>query len=837
MSAKARHAEGSSPIADRLKNLPRGDWMAYREAAARYEAAWSGATPPPTIDDFLPSPSCEPMRSLLLIHLIKEEYEQRWGQGENFAIGRYFERFPELYPDRVAREELLAWEAKLRGSSSVMTAVRPLPSLPKGFRLVRELARGGMSRLFLIEDANGGTAVLKQIDPSRCGNTADLKRFENEIVLARDLAAKGVGVVPVFLAGEIDGQLYYTMPFCAGGSLRDRLVARRPQPLSPPDAAALVVALARIVQKLQEEQPSIVHRDIKPENILFLAEASNWNEPLIADLGLAKVLGQDGLTGSGAALGTWIYMSPEQVREPRAIDGRADVYALGVILYECLTGRLPFSGTTPLEIIHRIYHETPIDPSKLVESVPEPLNKVVRKCLEKESGHRYATARELADDLGRFLAGEPVQARRPGRVAKVRAWARWNPKEALAYAAAFGALVIGLVISVWSAIIAVKNAQSAESQAQIARREARRADDNASLINDALGRLVVRIGQDRRMQGAGITTFRNELLRDAVAMYSELAKSNPGQGTLGLGQALNNQTLLQYLLGDFSHAVESARRADVILSSLPRTFEARLALANTRKQLGVLGFSDGKLDEGLEQTKGAVVLYQSLVRERPDDQDVRFQLALATVNLGNFAMSRDPEGAIARYREALGLLAALQEEASSSPRIAEWQALTTSNLGLMLAQTGKPDAAIETQREAVAAAEQVTDEFLRVNALATCRNNLGEALEHADRPAEAEPVFRRALEDYQKVSARFPNDVNYRWDVAMVLTNLAAVIVAQDRHNEARKLIEESKKIFDDLAGKLGTNDEFQQHLTKHARVNEAIRKFQSSKSRQQPIR
>jgi tetratricopeptide (TPR) repeat protein len=807
--------------------------MAYRDAAARYEEAWSGAAQPPAIGDFLPSFGHQPLRSLLLIHLIKEEYERRRGQDAAFAMAGYFERFPELRHDPSALQELKSWEDQLTASAARDQKAIPPPKLPDGYRFLRELPGGGMSRLFLVENPGGGREVLKQIDPARSSNARDLRRFENEIDLARRLAAKGVGVVEVSLVGQVDGRLCYTMPYCAGGSLRDRLRERGGTPLDPLDAVRLVAALARTVQMLQEEQPPVVHRDLKPENVLFPAETSTWANALIADLGLAKVLGEEGLTSSATALGTWPYMAPEQVRESAQVDGRADVYALGVILYECLAGRRPFDGRTPPEIIHRIYHEAPVDPSKLVASVPVPLDKVVQKCLQKEAAHRYATARELADDLERFLGGGTVQARRPGRVAKVRSWARWNPKEALAYAAALGALVIGLVVSVWEAIIAVKSARSAESQAQTARREARRADDNARLINDRLGRLVIRIGQDRRMQAAGLTVFRNELLRDAVDMYGELAKRNPGEGTLGLGQALNNQTLLEFLLGQIPQAVETARHAESVLSALPPTFEARLALANARKQLGVLNFNAGRPDEGLEKTQEAVALYQSLVRERPDDQDVRFQLVLATVNLGNFAMSRDPDGAIGRYREALLMLAALRKGASISPHIAEWQAITTSNLGLVLAQTGKPEAAIAAQREAVAAAEQVTDEFLRVNALATCRNNLGEVLEHAKRPVEAELVFRLALDDYRKIAGRFPNDVDYRWGVAMALTNLAAVIVEQDRHEDARRLIEESKKIFNDLSGKLGKNSEFQEHLTKHARVSEVLRNYLNRKNLQ----
>ncbi len=564
--------------------------------------------------------------------------------------------------------------------------------------------------------------------------------------------------------------------------------------------------------------------------MLFAEENSDWAQPLIADLGLAKVLGQDGLTRSDAILGTWVHMAPEQVRGPRRVDGRVDIYALGVILYECLTAHRPFSGKVPVEIIHRIYNETPLDPSKLVATVPAALDEVVRKCLQKEPAHRYATARELADDLGRFLTGASVQARPPGRMAKLRSWAGRHRAEALAYAAAMAALVAGLLISTGSALVAIRNARDARSQAEIARREALRADDNAGLINRTLGRLVERPGRDRRIQAAGLTAFRKDLLEEAVAMYDDLGRRNSGQGTLGLGEALNNQSLLQYLLGEIPQAIISAGRAEALLAALPPAHESRLALANARRQMGVLDFAVGRPADGMKKTEEAVALYQALAGERPSDQDVRFQLALATTNLGNFVMGSEPNVAVARYREALDLIAALRKDAPANPRYTEWEARVRSNMGLILTETGKTEAAVATQREAVAAAGQISDEFLRLDALATCRNNLGEALESARRPAEAEPVFRQSLRDYQSLASHFPNAIDYRWGRSMVLTNIAAVVVQQDRPTEALGPVEESAKLFEDLSQALGSNAEFQQHRAKHARVHKTLRQQLNSK-------
>jgi tetratricopeptide (TPR) repeat protein len=828
MTELTRHGNPMGPIAERLELLPRADWIEYRNTAASFESAWSDADSPPQIDAFLPEPQRQPLRSLVLIHCIKEEYERRRAQEGGIEMTGYLERFPELRDDAFAVEALRSWEATLTVVTPTLAAAiaepEAPPVLPAGYRLIRELPRGGMSRLFLTEGPDGTREVLKQIDPSRQGIEADRRRFENEIKLAQDLAAKGIRVVPVSLVSRAGDQLAYTMPYCAGGSLRDRLKARGGAPLSAGEAAQLVVALSRTVQKLQEETPPIVHRDLKPENLLFREESTPLDQPLIADLGLAKVLGQSGPTQSGAALGTWVYMAPEQVQSPARVDGRADVYALGVILYECLTARRPFTGETAPEIIHRIYNETPVDPSKLVPTVPAPLDEVARKCLQKEPAHRYATARELAEDLERFLAGDSVDAHQPGRLAQLRSWARRYPKEATAYATALGALILGLVGSIWWAVAAAQNASRANVQAELALREARRADDNAAMINHALGGLVERIGRDPRLKAAGLTSFRKELLGETVGMYGELARRNAGTGTLGLGEAMNNQALLQFLLGDYPAAAESASRAESLLADLQTSYKARVALADAKRQLGVIHHFADRPEEGTTKTQEAISLYRALAEDQPSDQDIRFHLAVATVHLGNYAMGMDDPTAMKRYREALAILGTLRSEIPANPLYAEWEARTKSNLGLILLDHKKIDEAVTTQREAVATAEHVTDEFLRLSFLATCRNNLAEALEAAGRPGEAESVYRQSLAEYRELTRRYPEEVDYQWGVAMASTNVASLSHQRGERQETLRMLEESTTLYDRLVESLGKNRDFQRDRAKAVKLLETIR-------------
>jgi tetratricopeptide (TPR) repeat protein len=502
-------------------------------------------------------------------------------------------------------------------------------------------------------------------------------------------------------------------------------------------------------------------------------------------------------------------------------------------------------------------------PRQVDARIDRALEAICLKAMALKPEDRYGSSRLLADDIERWMADEPVTAWSEPISRRTRRWMQRNRTAVAAALVALGAGVVGLgavagvqarannaLLKANAATNAAfaetkqakkateaalaqseENGRRAESNAQTARHEAQRADDNAGLINGALGGLVQRVGADPRLQTAGLTAFREELLRDVVGMYDELSRRNPREGTLGLGQALNNLALVRYLLGEFSQAIASQIRGEAVLAALPPNYETRLALANARKQLGVVYHFAGKPAEGLLKSQEAVLLYQALLRERPSDQFARFELARATAHLGNFAMGSDPNAAVARYREALTLIGALRSESPTNPRYADWEARTRSNLGLILQQTGKTEDAVAMQRRAVAVAEQVVDEFLRVDALANCRNNLAESLEQAKRPSEAETIFRLALKDYRTLADRFPDDVDHRWGVAMVLTNLAAVVLQQDRPKDALALIEESGKIFDNLKKALGANVDFQQQLEKHSRLRGAIQQKLDAKN------
>ncbi len=330
-----------------------------------------------------------------------------------------------LYKDGLGNPQI---PEKLRGKRRVHGArvtIRSMPMLMDfgDYELLEQIGRGGQGVVFRARQKSLNRIVaLKVIGLGQWATEAHLKRFRREAEAAA--ALEHPGIVPIHEVGERDGSCYFSMKFVEGGQLDE--VARR-EPMSIRRAAELITKVARTVRYAHEH--GILHRDIKPGNILLDAKG----EPHLTDFGLARLVETEStVTRTLEVLGTPSYMAPEQaVGNNEAISSVTDVYGLGAVFYQLLTGQPPFAGGTTYETIRLLCDVEPRNPRALNPKVDRDLSTICLKCLEKNPKRRYSSALALAEDLERWLRHEPIQARHTGVFARGKKWVQRNPTSAL----------------------------------------------------------------------------------------------------------------------------------------------------------------------------------------------------------------------------------------------------------------------------------------------------------------------------------------------------------------------------------------------------------------------
>ncbi len=371
------------------------------------------------------------------------------------------------------------------GTAAAVLGLTPRPTQTiqyfGDYQLIQEIARGGMGVVFAARQVSLNRVVaVKRMLETALATPEQVRRFRAEAEAAASL--RHPHIVGIFEIGEHEGQHYFSMEYIEGRNLAELV---RDGPLAPRRAAELLRTIAAAVDYAHGH--GILHRDLKPSNVIV----DEHDQPHLTDFGLAKLLtGDKDLTLSGQALGTPSYMSPEQGAGQRATIGPgSDVYSLGAVLYHLLTGRPPFVAESPMETLRQAKEVEPVAPCALNASVPPDLETICLKCLAKQSARRYATAKELADDLERFLRGEPIHARPVTHLE--RAW-RWCHREP-ALAGAIGAVALALVVVPVVTSIAARRIQSArghelqerqraERLAQAERARQQRAEQHAALV-------------------------------------------------------------------------------------------------------------------------------------------------------------------------------------------------------------------------------------------------------------------------------------------------------------------------------------------------------------------
>ncbi len=466
-----------------------------------------------------------------------------------------------LYPDLAA--ELAAFFTDEEGLGPLLTPLRQLTAAPApvpthlgDYEVLEEIGRGGMGVVYRARQGSLNRLVaVKLLRDRALASPAERDRFRREAESAAHLDHPHIA--PVYEVGEHAGQLYFSMKLIDGKSLAQHLSESRPLGSGGADRSLTVAALkdqrgaARLVTTVARavhhaHQRGVLHRDLKPGNILL----DEQGVPYVTDFGLAKRLEGDGrLTQSGAIVGTPEYLAPEQAQADSRLTIAADVYSLGVVLYELLTGRVPFRGNDVLQTLRQVVEQEPAPVRKFAPEVDRDLETVCLKCLAKDPGRRYGSAEALAEDLERWRAGVPIAARPAGRLERIWRWCRRKPAQAGLAAALLLLAIFTVVAPTVSLVLLRAEKERGDEEAAIAKAV------NDFWLNDVLGQA------DIANQPAGAERDKNITVRDLLDRAAERIDAR-FQGRERTEAAIRRTLGMTYrALGEYPQAHKHLERA------------------------------------------------------------------------------------------------------------------------------------------------------------------------------------------------------------------------------------------------------------------------------------
>lgn len=447
----------------------------------------------PRIEDFLKNDLQKEDLQCLFEELLLIERDQRLESGHSCERHQYLSRFPEFTEiiERILANPADALTVTIADNSWI-TSFDEKPTL-ENYEILDELGRGGMGVVYKAKQVELNRLVALKFLLHTGSAQEDLDRFHQEAQAIAELNHSNI--VKIYDIGTSDQGPWFSLEYLNGGSLDAQLQGK---PQMPNEAAQLIQQLAEAMH--YAHQHDIVHRDLKPANILLekpehsetIEIPFNQLQSKITDFGLAKRLDVTSHTRENSLMGTLLYMAPEQAEgnTENPITPATDIHALGTILYECLTGNPPFRGTTVAQVIQLIQAQEAVPPSHIQPTVPKDLETICLKCLQKEPEKRYATAKELADDLERFLNNEPIKARPVSVMEKAIKWVRRNRIVASLIIGVFASLSVGLICSLfflWKSIEATDaeaimrrtaeaNERTAKQNEEKAKKEKQRAE-------------------------------------------------------------------------------------------------------------------------------------------------------------------------------------------------------------------------------------------------------------------------------------------------------------------------------------------------------------------------
>jgi len=659
------------------------------------------------------------------------------------------------------------------------------------YELLEEIARGGMGVVYKARQRSLNRIVaLKLILSGQFASKQEVLRFRGEAEAAANL--RHPNIVAIYETGEHEGQHYFSMDYVSGRNLAE---LTRGSPLPANDAARYVKIIAEAIH--YAHQQGTLHRDLKPSNVLI----DDAGHPRITDFGLAKRLrGDFGLTLTGQALGSPSFMPPEQTSARKTQVGpSSDVYGMGAILYQLLTGRPPFQAETIDEIVKQLRECEPVAPRLLNASVPRDLETICLRCLEKEPQKRYATAQELSDELGRFERGEPILARPVNQLEKTWRWCRRKPAIVALTALVFLISLAGFAAVLWQ----LRQTERARQQAEV----------NLGKALEAVTKYLTQLAEGPRLKYPDLEPMRKELLQEAVPFLEDFSKQRTDDPMLRHRLALTYRSLaeLQGFLSEWDNGITNATRARTIFQSLAaaesRSGTMRRELANTCGVMARLHSLPGRWGEAEYHYREVITMNERLAADFPTEpmNECKLNVSRSDLAILLWVVSR-PREAQAMYRlatEGLRRLVGAHPDRREFKR--ELIAVTRQGECQLAKFEGALPERVRALEEALRWAQElggngVTSPDDRA-LLAGAWFSLGEYQYRLGRIPEADHSAGEAIAMWKRLATELPTQPSYKLELASTYKLVSWVLSTQNQWPDADREFLEGAKVLEKHLG------------------------------------